>query len=92
MALRADGTGIWEPVESVSITDEDRYTVVWGAGVLADGTLDQARRLTLLPEGDEESVSRPLPVRASDDAVEVPDPIIEPEDDIDPFIAPEENP
>ena len=92
VALRADGTGIWEPVESDSVTDEDRYTVVWGAGVLADGTLDQARRLTLLPEADEESVSQPLPARGNTDVVEVPDPIIEPDDDIDPFIAPEETP
>jgi membrane peptidoglycan carboxypeptidase len=92
VALRADGAGIWEPIESISVTDEDRYTVVWGAGVLADGSLDVSRRLTLVPEGDAEASSRPLPMRADGDAVEAPEPIDDLGDDIDPFIAPEASP
>ena len=92
VALRADGTGIWEPVESISVEDADRFTVVWGAGVLADGTLDVARRLTLVPEDGVEAVSRPLPVRMGAEQDDAPEPIDTPDEDIDPFIAPEENP
>jgi membrane peptidoglycan carboxypeptidase len=93
VAVRADGSGVWEPVESASIEDADRYTVVWGAGVLADGTLDVSRRLTLLPGEDQEAAPGPLPQRVStDDAVEDVGEMDDLGDEIDPFIAPEEAP
>jgi len=101
VAARADGTGIWESVESESVEESARYTVVWGAGVLADGALDVERRLTLpvSPGLEVETVS--LPERSVsggvdstvDDGPGVDDGTeAEPLEDIDPFIAPEEDP
>ena len=93
VALRADGTGILEPIESEQVGDADRYTVVWGAGVLADGSLDVSRRLTLPATHGGEPETVPLPVRArSGAASEAALPLEDPGDDIDPFIAPEEAP
>ncbi len=93
VAVRTDGSGLWEPVESASIEDADRFAVVWGAGVLADGTLDVSRRLTLLPDPDENAAPRPLPARVTTgNAAEDTEPASELDDDIDPFIAPEDPP
>ena len=93
VALRADGTGIWESVASEAVTEEDRYTVVWGAGVLADGSLDVTRRLTLPPTNGEPVEPRPLPARRKSGAVEPgEETLLGAEDDIDPFIAPEDSP
>ena len=91
VAVRADGTGLWESVESADVTEADRYTVVWGAGVLADGTLDVERRLTLPPPLGTEPESRPLPSRAPALAPDAGELELEGED-IDPFISPEEEP
>ena len=92
VAVRADGTGIWEPVESAGVGDDARYTVVWGAGVLADGSLDVSRRLTLPATGDAEPETRALPVRGAAPDHTDPLPTDFPGEDIDPFIAPEDTP
>ncbi len=93
VAVQPDGTGLWVSVDSSDVQDSDRYTVVWGAGVLADGSLDVERRLTLPPLPGVEAETRPLPVRTGTGPVGTPG--TTPEDlgeDIDPFIAPEDEP
>lgn len=93
VAVRGDGTGTWEPVESQSIQDSDRFTVVWGAGVLADGTLDVTRRLTLPAEPGAEPESVALPMRPRSGVAPVSTETPEGDDEeIDPIIAPETDP
>jgi len=89
--LTGDGAGL-PIVSGAAAGDGDRTTVVWGAGVLADGTLDAERRLTLLPTDTvPEPQTRPLrPLAPADDV-----PALEgdeEDDDINPFISPEDDP
>ena len=89
--LTADGAGLPILTGRATTEDSDRTTVVWGAGVLADGSLDVERRLTLLPTArDPIPATKPLGLAPpSPDALEEGS---DDGDDIEPFIIPEENP
>ena len=89
--LTADGAGLPILTGVASAGDADRTTVVWGAGVLADGTLDVERRLTLLPS-ERVPVPQTRPLRAAVPSSFEPGEGDEEGDVIDPFISPEENP
>ena len=92
--LTADGAGLPILTGRVTTEDSDRATVVWGAGVLVDGSLDVERRLTLLPTArDPIPVTKPLGVASPPpDALGASDDGTDAGDEIEPFIIPEENP
>lgn len=97
--LTADGTGM--PVvgaeSGADIPDDQRYTVVRSGGALPDGTLHVERRLTpiAMPGEAPTTVEAPSPGQASSLEDNVDDAIlgnpVPTDDDIDPFIAPEDD-
>ncbi len=91
VAVSDEGAGLPIAGSDPDISDARRYALVWGAGMLADGTLDVSRRLTLLPSPGEAAASSALPtVGDANEAVIENSPDFGTDIDIEPFIHPEE--
>ena len=89
MALRVDGTHLGARGVCF-VTDEDRYTVVWGAGVLADGTLIRRADSPSSPEPTKNPCRGRFPCEAARMRSKYQIQLSSPKTNIDPFIAPEE--